>query len=158
AILATALARTPLPMVVLATRPHRGPDMRADLYAAGVNSDAITSVSLDTLSSDAALALATECLDDERRSAAPGLAALTRDLPALCVLGARLINAGDLTLAELAQDGGSLDDIVARFKDELLGAISAQVDRAMIVAVMDELAAFQPLALESAQALFAERL
>jgi hypothetical protein len=158
AILATVLARTPLPTVVLATRPHRGPDMRADLYAAGVKSDAIALVSLDTLSFEAALALATECLDDEHRATAPGLATLTRDLPALCVIGARLINAGDLTLAELAQEGGSLDDIVTRFKDELLGAISSQTDRAMVTAVMEELAAFQPLALESAQALFAERL
>jgi hypothetical protein len=158
AILATAMARTPLPTVVLATRPHRGPDIRADLYAAGIKSDAIASVSLDTLSPEAALALAKDSLDDEHQATAPGLATLTRDLPALCVIGARLINADDLTLAELAQEGGSLDDIVARFKDELLGAISAQTDRALVTSTMDELAAFQPLALASAQALFSERL
>jgi hypothetical protein len=158
AILATALARMPLPTVVLATRPHSTPNVRAALHSAGIQSSAIELVSLDTLSAEAGLALAVECLDGDHEAAAPGLASLTRDLPALCVIGAGLINAGDLSLAEFAQEGGSLDDIVERFKDELLGAISDRVDRTVVTAVMDELAAFQPLSIEGAGALFAERL
>jgi hypothetical protein len=149
-ILATAFSRNTAPTVVLSSRPQRLAGLRADLLDAGIDGSVTTEVpALTALDREGARALAAECLDGDHQEAARPLAELTRDVPALCVLGARLINDGDLAVAELAQHERARNDILARFRDELIGSISDRSDPALIRRLMDMLAAFQPLSLAS---------
>jgi hypothetical protein len=150
-VLATVLDRDVEAKVIVATRPHRTSGLRADLHDAGVATTAIVEpAALTSLTVGEARDLATECLDDGHQSAADALAELTRDVPALCVLGARLINDGDMNVAELAHHEQARYDILARFREELVGAISDRVDRALLARLMARVAALQPLALGSA--------
>lgn len=149
-ILATVLNREASCTVVLATRPHRIDDLRADLHDAGVASAGIAELPpLGSLSTDEATSLAAECLDEEHQDAAATLAELTRDVPALCVLGAQLINDGDLAFPELAHHEQARRDILSRFRDELVGAISDRVERGLLTRLLARIAALQPLALGS---------
>ena len=81
-------------------------------------------------------------------------------MPALCVLGARLINEGDLVPAELANHDVARRDILARFRDELVGRISEQADPAVVRALLVCVAALQPVetATEGMAEWFAEQL
>ncbi len=146
ALLATVLAADDPPTIVLATRPQRLGALSVDLFEAGVPTQAIAIPdTMEQLSLADATALAKEELDDVHASAADALARMTRDVPALCVLGARLINDGDLRPLELADSETARMDILHRFSRELRGRVSEEIDPILVRRLLDLAAAHQPL-------------
>ncbi|HYV14586.1 MAG TPA: hypothetical protein VE972_01030 [Conexibacter sp.] len=148
AILATVFTSDEPRTVVLATRPQRLAALRADLLNTGISPASVVELNhLAPLTHDQAQALALDELDEAHQGAADSLAVLTRDVPALCVLGARLINDGDLAPGELVNHEAARADILARFRDELVGKISEEVDPAVVRGLLVLIAALQPLEL-----------
>jgi hypothetical protein len=151
ALLATVLAGDDPPTIVLATRPQRLNGLSVNLFEAGVATQAITILdTMEQLSVAEATALAEEELDEAHAGAADALARTTRDVPALCVLGARLINDGDLNRLELIDSETARMDILHRFSLELRGRVSEEIDPMLVARLLDLAAAHQPLIFESA--------
>lgn len=145
-VLATVLRRDELNTVVLASRPHRLAALRADLIELDVAADAVRGLApLADLEQAATQELAADELGGEHPELAEPLARLTRDAPAVCVLGARLLRTGELAPAELGADDTVRRDILARFRDEALGRVGDGVDPRLAAQLLTLVAALQPV-------------
>jgi hypothetical protein len=152
AILATALSRDELDTVVLATRPHRLAGLRSQLVDAGLVLSAVRELDpLDELPRESAEGLADFELDHEHRHLAARLGELTRDVPALLVLAARLLSSGDLDPAALVADATLRQDIMSRFRDERLGRLDETAIPEVAAALLSLIAAVQPIDVTASQ-------
>lgn len=144
-ILATILATGETPTIILTTRPQHVPAMRSAIAGAGIAGHAIHEMSpLGPLSGDAAEALAEHAMG-ERGALSVRLGKWTRDIPALCVLGARLAQADRLDPAHLSSQDEAQHEILSRFREELLGDISEQVDRRLVRRLLEAISVLQPI-------------
>lgn len=145
-VLNTALRREALDTVVLGARPQGLATLRADLATLGIAADAICEVGpLSSLDLQAARALAAEGLGPQHVQYAQQLAKLTRDAPALCVLGARLLREGELAPEALGTDATIHQEILALFREEAIGRVDQRVDPALVARLLSLIAALQPL-------------
>lgn len=143
--LATVLSRGTKNTIVLTTRPQRVPELRAAIASGGVAGHAVRELPrVESLSVDAATELAAMMLG-ESGPAAERLGRATRDIPALCVLGARLLIDDELHPARLAGQADTRIEILSRFRDELVGDVAESVDRKVMRRVLQVIAAAQPL-------------
>lgn len=156
AVLATVLAAEALDTLVLASSPQGLSELRAILSTAGVSSDVVRAIGpLASLEEDEAEALAAEELTTAGADAgeAAQLARLTRDVPALCVLGARLLADGKLTLAAISADQTLGDEILVRYREETLGRLSDRVDTGLATRLLTLIAVLAPVDLDQRQTL-----
>lgn len=145
-ILATALNREELGTLVLATRPHRLSALHNQLLEAGLAGRAVLELdALTQLPRVCTESLAHHELDDEHRHLAARLGELTRDVPALLVLAARLLSSGDLDPSTLATDATLRRDIMSRFREERLGHLDETVTPEVAAALLSLVAAVQPI-------------
>lgn len=145
-ILASALARTELGTLILAARPHRVQSLQAQLVEAGLASDAVRELDpLPQLANESAESLAEYELDESHRDLAPRLADVTRDVPALLVLAARMLSSGELDASALIADSALRRDIMSRFQEERLGRLDEAVSPEVAAALLALLSAIQPI-------------
>jgi hypothetical protein len=145
-ILATALQRNDLDTLILATRPHRLPSLHAQLVECGLTAGAVRELDpLAQLPSAGAESLAQHELDAAHRHLARRLGDLTRDIPAILVLAARMLSTGDLDPSALVADDALRRDIMSRFRDERLGRLDESVSPDLAAALLALLTAVQPI-------------
>jgi len=149
AVLATVLPLGDVRTIVLATRPQHVPALRAAIAAGGVASHAVREVTqIGSLSQSAASALAAHALGGTN-ALSDRLGRWTRDVPALCILGARLVMADRLDPAHLSNNDSAQREILSRFRDELLGKVSERADPTLVRRLLEAVAALQPIELHA---------
>lgn len=137
--------------ILLVTRPYRWEALRSELGRGGVRPDDAATVRLDDLLLGEAEELAREALGDRGdHSLAQRLARATIDCPLITVVGGTLIRLGRLDPAQLDQDEEIRETILERFRDALV-ADPLVADRDTRSAVLDAIAAFQPVRTDEEQ-------
>ena len=146
AILSTVLDRNEMGTLVLATRPHRLAVLHSRLVDAGLVGNAVRELdALTELPQSCAESLAQHELHPKDRHLAVRLGELTRDVPALLVLAARLLSSGDLDPSTLVADETLRRDIMSRFRDERLGRLDDTVSPEVAAGLIALVAAVQPI-------------
>jgi hypothetical protein len=145
-VLATVFTRDELETVILATRPHQVDGLRDQLTALGLPLSGVRVLdALSALPEDAARRLAEHELDEDHQALAARLGELTRDAPAILVLAAKLVSSGDVDAETLIASPTLRQEVLTRYKQELLGQVDDAVPAIAASQLLALIAAVQPI-------------
>jgi len=136
--------------LVLAARPHGRDELVASALVAGFDrADLAVLESLEPLDQDASRTLAREALPDGSDQIIEALGDTTRDCQLITVLAARLLAKGEIPLALLANEDELREEVLSRFRDEMLGYVPDTVPREQLRRLLRIVAGVQPVRDES---------
>ncbi|HEY5261863.1 MAG TPA: hypothetical protein VIJ33_07095 [Solirubrobacteraceae bacterium] len=136
--------------LVLAARPHGRDELVASALVAGFDrADMAVLEGLEPLDQEASRTLAREALPDGSDQVIEALGDTTRDCQLITVLAARLLAKGEIPLALLANEDQLRDEVLSRFRDEMLGFVPDTVPCEQLRRLLPIVAGVQPVRDES---------
>ena len=140
--------------VLLSTRPQRVDELRSCVAQAGFSGREVCFLEpLDQLADADVEALAREALGAENVELAEALAAATRDCPLVTVVGGQLLAKRAVAPALLERHADFRETVLERFRDEMLGRLSDDIDQDAARRLLTLVAALAPLSTEDMQTL-----
>lgn len=140
------------PSVVLATRPQRVEELRAQLSLAGFEGQDIWITDpIGELSGEDVESLAGQALGERHAHLASGLAAATADCPLVTVVGGQLLAQRAIAPEVLEREADFRQVVLDRFRDEMLGRIGDGIDAGSARALLVLISALGPLSLAEDQ-------
>ena len=138
------------PTLVLAIRPQRLDELRAELAVAGLGPDEVwISEPLDNLESEDVESLAREALGDHAHLAGH-LAAATSDCPLVTVIGGQLLAQRAVPPELLESETDFRRTVLDRFRDEMLGRLGDEVDATAASEALVLVSALGPVMIDNA--------
>ena len=132
--------------IVLATRPQRVDELRGSLARAGLQPDQVVVLpSLGDLAPADGKALAAEALGDRHTSWIEPLGRATADCPLVTVIGGQLLAQRKVQPGLFEREADFRDAVLERWRDEMLGRVSRDVDERAAATTLRLLAALAPL-------------
>lgn len=145
------------PTLVLAIRPQRLDELRAELSVAGLGPDEVwISEPLDDLASEDVESLAREALGEDHAHLAAHLAAATADCPLVTVIGGQLLAQRAIPPELLESETDFRRTVLDRFRDEMLGRLGDEVNTAVASQALVLVSALGPVMIDNAT--IAERM
>jgi hypothetical protein len=160
-LLGAALRGEGSPTLLLATRPHKVEELRAQLSLAGFSERSLwISEPLEDLAEADVETLARQALGSELQHLAEGLAAATADCPLVTVVGGQLLASRAVPPDLLERQSDFRQEVLERFREEMLGRLGDDVDRDAARKTLALLAALGPISIENGRliALIAEEV
>jgi hypothetical protein len=132
--------------LVLAARPHGRDELLASAIGAGFDhSELLVLESLEPLDSEASRELAQEALPEGSEQTIEALGDATRDCQLITVLAGRLLGRDQIPLALLANEDEVREQVLLRFREEMLGQVPDTVPRDQLRQLLPIIAAVQPI-------------
>jgi hypothetical protein len=136
--------------LVLATRSHGRDELLASAHLAGFErADLVALESLEPLGQDASRALARHALPEGHEQTVEALGDGTRDCQLITVLAGRLLAEQRIPLALLANEAELREEVLLRFREEMLGHVPDTVPRDQLRRLLPIVAGVQPVRDES---------
>jgi hypothetical protein len=138
------------PTLVLAIRPQRLDELRAQLAVAGLDPNEVWfSEPLDDLASEDVDSLAREALGEDHAHLADHLAAATSDCPLVTVIGGQLLAQRAVPPELLENETDFRLTVLDRFRDEMLGRLGDEVDAATAREALVLMSALGPVMIDN---------
>ncbi len=145
-LIGTTRRKDERPTLILAIRPQRLDELRAELSVAGLGPDEVwISEPLDDLASGDLELLARQALGEDHAHLADHLAAATADCPLVTVIGGQLLAQRAIPPELLESETDFRRTVLDRFRDEMLGRLGDEVDAAVASEVLVLVSALGPL-------------
>jgi len=136
--------------LVLAIRPYRLDELRAQLSVAGLGPDEVwVSDPLDDLAQGDVESLARQALGEEHAHLADHLAVATADCPLVTVIGGQLLAQRAVPPELLEREADFRRTVLDRFRDEMLGRLGEEVDPAVAREALVLVSALGPVMIDS---------
>jgi hypothetical protein len=155
-LLGATRRRDPRPTLLLASRPQGVEGLRSLLAQAGFGANEVWfSEPMSDLAVGDVEALGRQALGPEHRHLVELLARATADCPLVTVIGGQLLAQRAVAPELLEREADFREEVLNRFRDEMLGRIGDDVDPAVLAALLVLIAALAPVSVDDEKTLAA---